>query len=137
MYKFTYEDKTYELNQSHCHELIMDEEYIIDGVDVQKIIELIGESDKVQFSKQYYGDPCEVCNTKETPKQKFYEFLGYYFYMFTKDNKFVTSSISKDYEENTFGRLYRSNVVDNSFVVNVIVCKECNKYTIEIEQCDM
>lgn len=137
MYKFTFDEKTYELTVDNCEELIMDEEYEIEDLKIENILEIISNSENVSFTREYYSDACSNCESNGSSKNKYYEFLGYSFYIFTKNNKYIISNISNDYEANSFGRLYRSGIVDNSFVLNIIFCDKCNKYTIEIEQCDM
>lgn len=137
MYLLKFDEKAYELTENNCEDFIMDEEYKIEGLSVADILNLLNESSHVSFDKEYYSEYCVSCKEEDIVKNKFYEYLGYSFYIFTKDNKYIISSISKSYEENSFGRLYRSNIVDNSFIVSIIFCEKCNKYTIEIEQCDM
>ena len=137
MYKFVFKEKEYELTENNYEELIMDEEYEIENLDVKKILEILNEAESIDFEKVYYNEPCNSCLSSNPTKSKFYEYLGYSFYIFTKDSKFTISNLSKDYKESSFGRLYRSNIVDNSFIVNIIFCEKCNRYTVEIEQCDM
>ncbi|WP_315109087.1 DUF3785 family protein [Clostridium intestinale] len=137
MYTLKFDEKTYELTENNCEDFIMDEEYKIEGVSVKSILNLLNEAENISFDREYYSEHCSSCKEEDIVKSKFYEYLGYSFYIFTKDSKYVESNISKSYKDSSFGRLYRSNVVDNSFIVNIIFCEKCNKYTIEIEQCDM
>ena len=65
---------------------------------------------------------------------KFFAFLGYNFYIYTKNGEFVISSIDKEYEGLSFNRLQKAGKVDNSYIVLVNVCKHCGSYSVEIEE---
>ena len=80
---------------------------------------------------------CENCNTGVEEKKKFFDFLGYSFYIYTKDNNYVISNIEPEYEGLTFDRLYRLGKVDNSYLVTINVCKHCGEYSIEIEEFEL
>ena len=64
----------------------------------------------------------------------YYEYLEFNFYMFTKDSKYIISNISKEYEGVTFNKLLREGVVDDSYIVTIIVCKNCGVYSVVIEE---
>ena len=70
-------------------------------------------------------------------KEKFFPFLEYHFYIYTKDGKYVISTIDKDYEGKSFNKLSRAGLVDDSYIVSVIICKHCNDYIIQIENCEV
>ena len=84
-----------------------------------------------------------VCflNDEEKPvdgvkeKQKFFAFLEYHFYIYTKDQKFIISDIQKEYEGQSFNKLLRANKVDDSYIVSLIICKNCGDTLIQIENC--
>ncbi|MEQ8154238.1 MAG: DUF3785 family protein [Clostridiaceae bacterium] len=137
MYKFKFEDKEYELNDGNCELFFTDEEQTAESFDLQEVLSLLNEAEEVSFDKVYYMDACPECRYKKDDKDKYYEYLEYHFYIFTKDGKYVTSSISKDYEANSFGRLFRLGKFDDSFLVNITVCKNCGDCTVEIEQFEM
>lgn len=137
MYKFDFEGKTYELNEEKFQYLIGDDEIEVQGIDLHKILNLLSESKEVGFTRQYYKDPCDICIKEDSAKEKYYGFLECHFYIFTKNNEYVVSSISEEYEPNSYGRLVRLGKLDNSFLVSVIVCANCGAYEIEIEQVDM
>lgn len=136
-YEFKFNDKEYELNNENIIELINDEENPIEGLDENKILELLSESDKVDFQKAYYDTPCEVCNENFKEKKSISEYLEYYFYVYSKDGKYVISNISKEYEGLTYNRLELEGKVDNSYIVTVIVCANCSHNIIQIEELEV
>lgn len=136
-YKFKFDEKEYILNDENLYCFFNDEENPINDVDDKKIIEILNKSEKVDFSKTYFNLACENCNTGVEEKKKFFDFLGYSFYIYTKDNNYVISNIEPEYEGLTFDRLYRLGKVDNSYLVTINVCKHCGEYSIEIEEFEL
>ena len=55
--------------------------------------------------------------------------------MYTKNQEYVISDISKDYEGLSFNKLSRANKVDDSYIVSIIICKNCGDYIVQIENC--
>ncbi|MBL4930754.1 DUF3785 family protein [Clostridium paridis] len=137
MYKFAYEGKNYEIKEDNCEYFFIDEEKTIKNFNLQDIFKLINEAEEVNFDKGYYLESCSKCQGNKDAQEKYFEYLEYHFYVFTKNGEYVSSSISKDYEPNSFGRLLRLGKFDDSFMVSVIICKNCGDCTIEVEQCDM
>jgi Protein of unknown function (DUF3785) len=133
-YKFSYEDKEYELKEENC-DYINNEE--VEDLQISTVIDLLNKNEEVDFSVEYYDTCCDECRFNRKDDTKFFQFLEYHFYIFTKDNKYVLSSISKEYENITFGSLIKEKKVDNSYIVSVLVCKNCETWSIEVEQCDM
>lgn len=68
-------------------------------------------------------------------KEKILSFLEYHFYIFSKDGEYVISNISVDYKGLSFNKLSRANKVDNSYIVSVIICENCQDYIVQIENC--
>ncbi|MBU5483196.1 DUF3785 domain-containing protein [Clostridium sp. MSJ-11] len=137
-YKFIYKDKAYELSKDNCDYIFLsDEENEITGIELSDILELLNGCMKVSFDSAYYSQPCEKCLYGKEEKLKYFNFLEYHFYIFTKDNKYVISSISKEYEDTSFSQLLKLGKIDNSFIVMIMVCENCGAYAIEIEQCDI
>ncbi|MCC0631481.1 DUF3785 domain-containing protein [Clostridioides sp. ZZV15-6388] len=134
-YKFIYEDKEYSLKEDNCSGLINDEESPIQGISIPKIIEILNESEEVDFDIEYYQEACPLCLEGVKEKKKFFPFLEYHFYIFSKDGKYVISNISNDYKGMSFNKLSRANKVDNSYIVSVIICENCQDYIIQIENC--
>lgn len=136
--KFTANDREYELKVDNCIGILNDEEKPVEGLDVEKVLSLLNEGveigEEVRFDLEYYDVPCESC---ESEKSKYYGFLEYYFYIFTKEGNYVTSSLSRDYENTCFRKLVKANKVDESYIVTLIVCKDCGNYEISIEQCEV
>lgn len=136
-YKFKFDEKEYLLNEEKLYCFFNDEENPISNVDEKKIIDILNNSEKVDFSKVYFNLACENCQIGVEEKKKFFDFLGYNFYIFTKDNNYVVSNIEKEYEGLTFDKLYRLGKVDNSYLVTINVCKHCGEYSIEIEEFEL
>ncbi|GAA0724715.1 DUF3785 domain-containing protein [Clostridium malenominatum] len=137
-YKFIFKDKEYNLSSENCDFIFLDdEENEITGIDLGKIRRLLNESNKVEFDLSYYKEPCMECKNGIAEKLKHFRFLEYSFYIFTKNNEYVISNISKEFEHTNFTQLLREGKVDNSYVLMIIVCESCGTYSIEIEQCDM
>ena len=134
-YKFTYEDTEYILNANNCSELINDEEKPVKGINVDSILNMLNEADDVDFDIEYYQEACPECLAGVKEKQKFFGFLEYHFYIFTKKGEYVISDISKEYEGLSFNKLSRQNKVDDSYIVSIIICESCNDYIIQIENC--
>ncbi|MGL5749589.1 MAG: DUF3785 family protein, partial [Paraclostridium sp.] len=70
-------------------------------------------------------------------KQKFFGFLEYHFYIFTKGGNYVISDIDKSYEGQSFNKLTRANKVDDSYIVSIIMCEACSDYIVQIENCEI
>ncbi len=68
-------------------------------------------------------------------KEKILSFLEYHFYIFSRDGEYVISNISIDYKGLSFNKLSRANKVDNSYIVSVIICENCQDYIVQIENC--
>lgn len=46
---------------------------------------MIGDLDEIDFDTQYYKEACVECLDGVKEKQKFFAFLEYHFYIYTKD----------------------------------------------------
>jgi hypothetical protein len=136
-YKFTYNNKEYELGENNCSDIMNDEEKPITGIERETILELLSQQEVVDFDIEYYDQSCQNCLFGEKEKSKYFKFLEYHFFIYSKKGKYIVSSISKDYEDTTYSKLLKQGIVDNSYIVSVIVCVECGDYSIEIEQCEV
>ena len=134
-YKFTYKDIEYILNEKNCSELINDEEKPVKGITVEDILSMLKESESTDFDIEYYQEACPECLAGVKEKQKFFGFLEYHFYIFTKKGEYVISDISKEYEGLSFNKLSRQGKVDDSYIVSIIICEKCQDYIIQIENC--
>ncbi|RDY25685.1 DUF3785 domain-containing protein [Romboutsia weinsteinii] len=134
-YKFNYEEQEYLLSEKNCTALINDEEKPVKGISVNDIINMINNASDIDFDVEYYQEACPDCLAGVKEKEKFFPFLEYHFYIFTKDGKYVISDISKEYEGLSFNKLSRQNKVDDSYIVSIIACKSCQSYIIQIENC--
>ena len=133
-FKFKYTEKEYILNEQNLEYFVNDEVNPIMDVNEEKIIEILNNSDKVDFSKAYFDLPCENCKTGLEEKKKFFDFLGFNFYIYAKDRKYVVSTLDREYEGMSFNRLQKSGKVNESYIVIINVCKHCGSYSIEIEE---
>ena len=135
MYKFNYNEKEYLLNNENCSGLINDEEKSVKGISIDKVLELLNKSKENDFDMEYYQEACPECLKGIKEKQKFFVFLEYHFYIFTKNQEYVISDIDKDYEGLSFNKLSRQGRVDDSYIVSIIICENCQDYIIQIENC--
>ncbi|WP_291573593.1 DUF3785 family protein [Clostridium sp. UBA4548] len=133
-YKFQYEDKEFELKEENC-DYINNEE--VENFNISAVLELLNKGEEVGFTAEYYDSCCEECKFNRKDDTKFFEFLEYHFYMFTKDNNYVLSTISPEYKDVTLTSLVKDKKIDNSYIVSILVCKNCGTWAIEVEQCDM
>lgn len=136
-YKFCYDDKEYELGENNCDYFLNDEEKPVSGIGREDVLRLLKDSDEVDFSIEYYDQPCHNCFYGREEKAKAFKFLEYHFYVFTRNNEYVISTISKEYIDTSFDRLLKKGMVDNSYIVSIMVCSSCGNYSIEIEECEV
>ncbi|MEG1408547.1 MAG: DUF3785 family protein [Terrisporobacter sp.] len=136
MYKFKFDQQEYILDKDNFDELINDEEKPVKDVDLDLILKVLNESgEDIIFDEEYYMEACPKCLAGV--KEKFFHFLEYHFYIYTKNGEYVISTIDKDYEGKSFNKLSRANVVDDSYIVSIIMCKHCKDYMIQIENCEV
>ena len=133
-FKFKYNEKEYILNEENLEYFVNDEVNPIVDVNEERIIEILNNSDKVDFSKAYFDLPCENCKTGVEEKKKFFDFLGFNFYIYAKDRNYVVSTLDREYEGMSFNRLQKSGKVNESYIVIINVCRHCGSYSIEIEE---
>lgn len=136
-YRFTHQGKTYELAEDQCAYLLNDEEKPVKGIDISYILELLNQHEEVDFEAAYYDQPCEKCQAGKAEKARYFPFLEYHFFIYTKNAAYVVSSISKEYEHTSFNQLAKEGKVDHSYIVSVVVCSHCGDYSIEINQCEV
>lgn len=136
VFKFTHEDKTYELGEGNLDYFLNDEEKPVRQIDLAKIMTLLNEAEDVSFSLEYYDSPCDNCLKGKAEKEKYFKFLEYHFFIYTKDGTYVISNISKDRKE-SFTGLLNKGLVDDSYIVSIMVCENCGNYAVEIEQCEV
>lgn len=136
-YKFTFNDKEYILGENNLDYILNDEEKPVTGIKRDDILTLLGKSDEVDFSLEYYDQPCSNCFYGKESRARAFKFLEYHFYILTKNNEYIISSISEDYKYTSFNKLLREGKVDKSYIVSIMVCVNCGNYSIEIEQCEI
>lgn len=110
-----------------------DEENPIVNID-EDIIYGILENREIDFENAYYSLKCEECGGMKVENERAYKFLEYHFYIYTKNNEYVTNSLDVEEEGLTFNKLQIQGKVDNSYIVSIIVCAECKTFTIEVEE---
>lgn len=133
-FKFTFDDKEYSLREDNLEYFVNDEVNPINDIDEKKIIDILNSAENFEFSKAFFDLPCENCKEGVSEKKKFFDFLGFNFYIYTKDNQYVVSNLDKEYEGLSFNRLQKSGKINNSYIVIINVCKHCGNYSIEIEE---
>ena len=110
-----------------------DENNPIKDINEETIINMIKDRN-VDFEKAYHSLTCESCGGEKVENERAYKFLEYHFYIYTKDGKYVTNSLAVEEEGKSFNRLQREGLVDNSYIVSIIVCAGCGAFNIEIEE---
>ena len=133
MLKFVYDEKEYVLEKDKNVCFLNDEEKPVEGISLDDILNMIDNLEEIDFDTQYYKEACVECLDGVKEKQKFFAFLEYHFYIYTKDQKFIISDIQKEYEGQSFNKLLRANKVDDSYIVSLIICKNCGDTLIQIE----
>lgn len=138
-YKFTYKEKEYELNEEKAIGFFNDEEKPVKDMDIKKIINILENSDEdeVDFDREYYDVRCQKCKVQKEEGKDYYEYLEFNFYMFTKNSEYIISNISKEYEGLTFNKLLREGRVDDSYIVTIVVCRNCGVYSVVIEELEI
>lgn len=134
-FNFSYKDVEFILSED---KLAFIENEEVEEFDLEKVLDIFIEGkDKLDFDYEYYIDKCEECGGGTAVDKRHYRFIECHFYVFTKENKYVISNISKEFEDTSYSKLIRENKIDNSYIVSVIICEECKSFSIEVEQCDM
>lgn len=133
--KFMYKEKEYNLIKENLIDFYNDEEKEVSGIDEDKILTLLEKLEFIDFEEQYYQEACGECLNGVKEKQKFFEFLEYHFYIYTKNGEYIISDISKEYEGLSFNKLLRKKEVDDSYIVSVMVCSNCSKFVLQIDNC--
>ncbi len=138
-YKFIFKKAEYELNKEKLIGFYNDEEKPIKDMDINRILEILENSDEdeVDFDREYYEVRCKKCMVKKEESEDYYQYLEFNFYIFTKNSEYVISNISKEYEGLTYNKLLREGKVDNSYIVTIVVCKNCGVYSVAIEELEI
>lgn len=133
VYKLENENKTFELDAAKCGGFFNDDEQAIDGFDETMVIDLLNGSDQVFFSREYYDQACENCHENGSEDSKNFAYLEFHFFAFSKEGKYVMSSLSEAYKGKRVKRLFNEGIADGSYIVSVNVCEVCGDFTIELE----
>lgn len=134
---FRYDDKEYMLEENNCDYFANDEEKPVAGISREDVLNLLKNCEEVDFGLEYYDQPCNNCFHGIKDKAKAFKFLEYHFYIFTRNNEYVISTISGEYVDTSFNKLFKRGKVDNSYIVSIMVCCNCGNYSIEIEECEI
>ena len=103
-----------------------------------KHLRLLNQAEDVDFDLEYYQEACPECLDGVKEKQKFFGFLEYHFYIFTKKGKYVISDIDKSYEGQYLISFLEQVEVDDSYIVSFIDdIRSCSDYIVQIENCDV
>ncbi|MDZ5252483.1 DUF3785 family protein [Clostridium sp. LIBA-8841] len=134
MFSFTFDEKEYNLSEDKLIYFFNED---VDDFDIDKLFEILNNSEKVSFGKAYYDGPCEECKFGLDEKIKSFPFLEFNMFIYTKNGKFVISNIEKSYEGLTYNKLLRAKKVDKSYLLNINVCKNCGNFAVEVEELDV
>ncbi|SCH39122.1 MULTISPECIES: DUF3785 family protein [unclassified Romboutsia] len=134
-YKLSFDEKEYLLNENNCSGLINDEDKPVKGINIENILDILNDNEDADFDVEYYQEACPECLAGVKEKEKFFPFLEYHFYIFTKNQEYIINDVCKEYEGLSFNKLSKSNKVDDSYIVSIIICKNCGDYIIQIENC--
>lgn len=129
--KFMYNNKEYILNEENCSGFYNDEERPVEGLDFDDVMELLS-NELPYIDTEYFNQTCELCRFKQPEGMKTYAFMELSFSIFTKEGKYISSSLTKGYEDMSYGKLERNGKVDSMYIVMVVICPNCNDYTIEL-----
>lgn len=70
-FKFTFDDKEYILNEDNLEYFVNDEENPIKDIDEKKIIEILHNSENVEFTKAFFDFPCKTVMRELLRKRSF------------------------------------------------------------------
>lgn len=134
-FEFTYDGEEYKIGEENFTYLVNED---VEDFGLNEIINILNDGkEEVDFDFAYYDEGCPECGGGKQVDKKHYGFLEYHFYIFTKNDKYIMSSISSEFKDTSFTRLVNTGKVDNSFIVSIIYCTQCNTYSMELEQCEM
>lgn len=125
------------LLKEKCLGIWNDELYPVDGLDFDAISAYMVHMPTDAFALEYFEDDCEICPPKPRGKKKLVPYLEGHFYVFAKEKKIVTTSISPDFIPGSFETLEAKGDVDLSYILSIIVCPNCGHYQFSLEQVDM
>ncbi len=135
-YTFEFDTNSYDIDISNYMNDEKNEINLINGLTHKDIIYLLKHLENTDFDIAYYDQACQNCLNGIAEKTKYFKFLEYSFYAFTKNDVYVVSNISEEYKNTSFKKMLKKGVVDNSYIISIIVCIKCGKYSIEIEECE-
>ncbi|MEG2290140.1 MAG: DUF3785 family protein [Clostridium sp.] len=134
-FKFIYNEEEFILTEENFNYMESED---VEGFTVEDVLTILNEGKSlVDFDYEYYNDSCEECGGGKIVDKKHYGFLEYHFYIFSKENKYVISNISEEFEGTSYTSLAREKKIDDSHIVSVVVCSQCKTFSVEVEQCDM
>lgn len=132
-YKFISDNKEYILTEENCQGIFFYDDNEVKGLSVTTVLNALNEGEEVSFSNEYFADKCS-CNSQEQVG-KYYRYLEYHFFIYTKNNEYVINTLSEEYKNTSFNKLFSLGKIDDSYIVNVTICPVCSSYYIGIEQC--
>lgn len=125
------------LLREKCLGIWNDELYPVEGLDYDLVSSWMTYMPVDAFEIEYFEDDCEICPPKPRGKKRLVPYLEGHFYVFTKESKAVTLSTHPDFVAGSFEELSLKGVVDQSYIMSVIVCPNCSHYQFSLEQVDM
>lgn len=131
------EGKCFELTQEKCSAMHNDEAKPVEGIDIDMLLAFGNAMDPEAFSKEYYREDCEGHEPAPRAKKELVPYWEGHYYLYTKKQKPVMTSVSPEYADTSFDRLLKSGTVDDSYIVTFILCPVCGLYQIHVDQLDI
>lgn len=136
-YELKMNDTSYNLNLENCEAFFNDETMPLLDLDLEAALQLVAQMAQDSFAVEYYEDDCETCPPTPRSKKRLVPFIEGHFYIFSKNQKLVITSIDANFVAGSFDDLAAQGVVDDSYIMSVVLCPKCGKYQIEVEVCEM
>lgn len=133
VYAFEYNGRSYNLEAKACEGFFNDEEYPIQGAGVETVLEALLGSDRAYFEMVYYDLACDSCHANRREDSKVFGYLESHFYLFAKNGKYVMNSLDPSYREQSFNKLEKEGLVNQSYLVSINVCPSCGAYAMDLE----
>lgn len=125
------------IDQSNCEAFFNDELKPIANINLETALSWVHQMPQDTFALEYYEDDCESCPPTPRSKKRLVPFIEGHFYIFTKQQNVVMTSVDPVYQQGIFDVLLAKGEADDSYILSIVLCPKCKKFQIEIELCDM
>lgn len=136
-FKLKIQNETYEIVLDNCEAFFNDDALPIKAFDAEAALKLFATLDQESFAIEYYEDDCESCPPTPRSKKRLVPFIEGHIYVFTLNQEVVFTSVDPEYVSGSFDTLLSKGLVNDSYIVSLVLCPKCQKYQIEVEQCEM